>query len=340
MPDRRRMLICFVPIAALMLGAVNALAQAPNGWIEALDADPVRWRHDDEQNITRGVGIVPVRTEHGEDWFFLVRREYRHELRYDWEQHAGQRQMMLFRWVDGTPAEPIRGRMSFKVTVSGKSREFHVELMSAKPPAWVLEAIGAQPAVLDANGNAWEYQSAKLVSEIEPEAVRDMVRGIARGAFGDTLFKFVDKGPFREVEDDLVRDDGFAVAAQRAARDHRRERLREGRGREAALRRPFRDPADRPSRDQPEPATSAPPPSPRPDAPPAAPAPPPTHELELLDGRVFLGRLDSAPDADPVVFVIVVGSVEQPMRFPSDEVRRIITYRTAGDGPTPPEDDG
>lgn len=51
-----------------------------------------------------------------------------------------------------------------------------------------------------------------------------------------------------------------------------------------------------------------------------APEPEVTHVLRLNDGRIFRGRLTSEPELEPVTFVVVVGRLEQTMRFERKEI--------------------
>ena len=48
-----------------------------------------------------------------------------------------------------------------------------------------------------------------------------------------------------------------------------------------------------------------------------------THTLELRDGRTMRGRLLSDPGSRTIEFVVVVGTIEQRMSFPSSKVKRI-----------------
>ncbi|MEL7483841.1 MAG: hypothetical protein AAFN41_05745, partial [Planctomycetota bacterium] len=52
-----------------------------------------------------------------------------------------------------------------------------------------------------------------------------------------------------------------------------------------------------------------------------------THTLHLTDGRIMQGRLIAEAETGEVDFVVVVGSIEQPMRFDRDEVERIEPVR-------------
>ncbi|MCA9272566.1 MAG: hypothetical protein KDA31_05920 [Phycisphaerales bacterium] len=56
----------------------------------------------------------------------------------------------------------------------------------------------------------------------------------------------------------------------------------------------------------------------------SAPAPEVTHVIDLADGRTLRGRLTSEPDSDPILFTVVVGPIEQEMRFTS---RQVVSVR-------------
>lgn len=57
-----------------------------------------------------------------------------------------------------------------------------------------------------------------------------------------------------------------------------------------------------------------------------APTPEVTHVIDLGDGRTLRGRLTSRPEQDPVVFTVVVGQIEQEMRFAK---REVVSIRSA-----------
>ncbi len=54
-----------------------------------------------------------------------------------------------------------------------------------------------------------------------------------------------------------------------------------------------------------------------------SPTPEITHVIDMADGRTLRGRLTSKPDADPILFTVVVGPIEQEMRFARRQVRSI-----------------
>ena len=56
------------------------------------------------------------------------------------------------------------------------------------------------------------------------------------------------------------------------------------------------------------------------------PAPEVTHVIDLADGRTLYGRLTSELDADPILFTVVVGPIEQEMRFTR---RQVVSIRDA-----------
>ncbi|MEL7484454.1 MAG: hypothetical protein AAFN41_08880 [Planctomycetota bacterium] len=268
----------------MVLLAVHGLAVKcqPQGWAAERARNPVSFT-----TATSAVGVVPIASSDQNYWFLYVIR-----LMNTTTNEAGIWGVGLAYWTKEVLEPAPNGRLLIKTTKQGYSQQFVVDLS----PQETLDGI---TSTTDPNGDTWYLRLGVAATGLTREQIHDVVRGKVRLWLGEREFSVRNMRPFRKIEDDIIDDDRFARLCMEPP-----ERKR-----------PFLPRVPSVPR-RPAPATT------QPESEPSTPKPPAevTHSIELVDGRFLVGRLIGDGEADPVEFIVCVGTVEQSFEFAQAEI--------------------